>query len=147
MNDNCYCCKEYSWRSCLHAFSLVFWLLTSVFAAIHCHTHLLLTTTTHEGGSNRMNTTPYLHNFAHATLIVPTPFKCHILFKARTLSSSFLQPKGDWVYLCFQYYSRCRNPPSPVRHLPLFPPSLPLIPNILRHSSPELREVLRFTYC
>ena len=40
---------------------------------------------------------------------------------ARALSSSIPhQPKGKWLYLCFQYYSRCGNPLSPVTQFTLF---------------------------
>ena len=52
---------------------------------------------------------------------------------------------GDWVYLCFKYYIRYSNTPSPVTQYSLFL-SLPHIPNILRASFPELHEVLRYTY-
>ena len=77
--------------------------------------------------------------------MIATPLKSQILFKGRALGSSLLQPKGDWVYLCFQYYSHCWNPSSPVTQITLFL-SLPPIPNILRASSPVLREVLRYKY-
>ena len=65
-----------------------------------------------------------LQNFAYAALIIATPFKSHILFKARALGSSLLQPKGDWVYLCFQYYSHWWNPPfGQLHNLLYFSPS------------------------
>ena len=86
-----------------------------------------------------------LHNFGYAALMIATLLKSHILFKARALGSSLLQPKGDWVNLCFQYYSHCWNQPSPITQFTLFL-SLPPIPNILRASSPVLREVLRYKY-
>ena len=81
----------------------------------------------------------------YAALMIATPLKSQILFKGRALGSSLLQPKGDWVYLCFQYYSHCWNPSSPVTQFTLFL-SLPPIPNILRASSPVLREFLRYKY-
>ena len=80
-----------------------------------------------------------------AALIKATSFKLHTLFKARALGSSWLQSKGDWVYFCFQYYRCCWNSPSPVTQFTLFL-SLPPITNLLRASSPELLEVLRYTH-
>ena len=66
-------------------------------------------------------------------------------FKAKELRLNLLQPKGDGAYLSFQYQRRCWNPPSPVTKFTLFLSRRP-IPNILRASSPVLREVLRYTY-
>ena len=38
----------------------------------------------------------------------------------REMGSNLLQPKGDWVYLSFQYSSSCWNPPYPVTKFTLF---------------------------
>ena len=94
----------------------------SASACTHPGSHLLpLTITTHEGGSNRVKTRPaqlWLRCLSNINPIL----KSHILFKARVLSSSLPrhQPKGDRIYLCFQYYSRCWNPPSPITQFTLF---------------------------
>ena len=85
---------------------------------------------------DRIGWTRHQHNFGYAALMMAAPFKSHALFKARALGLSLLQPKREWVYLCFQYYSRCWNPPSPGTQFTIFL-SLPPIPNILRTSCPS----------
>ena len=72
-------------------------------AVIHYHDHFFLTIITHVGGPNGVNMGPMQHWLLHS-LTKATPFKSQkILFKTRALGSNLLQPKGDQVYLTFQY--------------------------------------------
>ena len=104
---SCYFSKSHHILACSHPLS---------------HLHFLLTTTTHEGRSNRVNTTPS-QLCLRCLNTTATPFESHILFKARALGSTLVQPKGDWVI---------SETHSPRLHL--------------RASTPEHREILRYMY-
>ena len=65
----------------------------TAYIVIRYHTHFLLTIT-HVGGSNEVNMRPVQHWLPFVK--TATPFTSQkILFKARTLGSNLLRPKGD----------------------------------------------------
>ena len=87
----------------------------------------------------------YMNNYIHLHKLFGTFYCDLLLMKAPSYSIITPTKKGDWVYLCFQYYSLSWNPLSPVAQFFLFP-TPPPIPNILQASFPELWKVLRYTY-
>ena len=87
----------------------------------------------------------YMSNYMHLQKLFGTFYCDLLLLKAPSYSIITPTKTGDWVYLCFQYYSLSWNLLSQVAQffqLPTPPP----IPNILRAFFPELRKVLRYTY-
>ena len=81
-------------------------------------------------------------------LILAIPFKSHILFKSRALCLSLLSQNRRLSISLLSILQPLLKPalPSYTIFFISLPPSLPPIPNILWASSPELCEILRYTY-